>query len=40
MTPAVFNGEPGIVAIFTHAEVDGQMQSLAYSSDGGDLEKV
>lgn len=34
-TSGFFNGEPGIVAIFTHAEVDGQMQSLAYSSDGG-----
>lgn len=34
-TSGFFNGEPGIVAIFTHAEVDGQMQSLAYSSDEG-----
>ena len=40
-TTGFFNGEPGLVAIFTHSEEDGeanlttQSQSLAYSKDNG-----
>mgnify|MGYP001157632745 FL=1 len=34
-TSGFFGGEPGLVAIFTHSEARGQVQSLAYSTDRG-----
>src|SRR5690625_320591 len=34
-TSGFFNGGSGLVAIFTHSEVDGQIQSIAYSADQG-----